>query len=179
MLTLLPLAGFQDAFRRRNSKTMDQFGDRRGSISVYDNYSLPSSKSSMRRFSSYEELAPFFQQILAQEKPLPTASPLVKARRGSVTAVLKGSFKRRKSVTASTIADSATEASCDDLDAQLARIKNQLVSYCAAVNSACARIFLLLHFLALYTYTPNHPPPSLSYHFRLNSKVKTLICHRE
>lgn len=142
MLTLLPLAGFQDAFKRRNTKSMDQFGDRRGSISVYDNYSLPSSKSSMRRFSSYEELAPFFQQILAQQKPLPaTASPLVKARRGSVTSVLKSSFRRRKSVTATTVAESATEASCSDLDAQLAKIRNQLVSSHVA-RTACARMVL-------------------------------------
>lgn len=160
MLTLLPLAGFQDAFKRRNSKSMDQFGDRRGSISVYDNYSLPSSKSSMRRFSSYEELAPFFQQILAQQKPLPAAaSPLVKTRRGSVTAVFKGSFRRRKSVTASTVAESASEASCSDLDAQLARIRNQLVSH-HATEELCMRAHSPKLCICLRgEYTPNHPHP--------------------
>ena len=129
MLTLLPLSGIQDVFRRRNSTTMDQFTDRRGSISVYDTYSLPSSKADMRRFSSYEQLAPFFQQILSQEgavgrvpaspapAPVPTSpstastssmsptvpSPLVRSRRGSIgrfASALTGSFRKPKSAAA-------------------------------------------------------------------------------
>lgn len=113
MLTLMPLSGIQDAlFKRRNSTTMEQFADRRGSISVYDTYSLPNSKADMRRFSSYEQLAPFFQQILSQQDgamgrmaptpapaPVPTSpstastssgqsptglSPLARSRRGSI-----------------------------------------------------------------------------------------------
>ena len=131
MLTLLPLTGFQDAFKKRSSKTMDQFGDRRGSISVYENYSLPSSKSSVRRFSSYEELAPFFEQISPREKspaPASTQSPLVKTRRNSVTSALKSSFRRRKSFSVSSPSKSSAGTTCNDLDAQLARIKNQLVS---------------------------------------------------
>lgn len=155
MLALLP-SGIQDAFRRRNS-TMDQFTDRRGSISVYDNYCLPSSKADMRRFSSYEQLAPFFQQILSQDnvpaKPLPPApaptpvqptptsyndaapivpSPLVRARRGSIgriTSALTGSFRRQRSVPAKFTSQSESEVSCEDLDAQIARIKNQLAQF--------------------------------------------------
>ena len=154
MLTLLPLSGIQDALKKRNNKTLHQFGDRRGSIAVYENYSLPiNSKASMRRFSSYEQLAPFFHQILAQEPnsppstrtaaPAPAALPLmtsddshdtgpvatpslIKSRRGSITAALKGSFRRRKSVP--TISESNFEAACSDLDAQIAKLKDQLVS---------------------------------------------------
>jgi hypothetical protein len=157
MLALLP-TGIQDAFRRRNSTTMDQFTDRRGSISVYDNYCLPSSKADMRRFSSYEQLAPFFQQILSQDnvpaKPLPPApaptlaqptspssannaapivpSPLVRARRGSISkfaSALTGSFRRQRSAPAKPISQSESEVSCDDLDAQIARIKEQLAQF--------------------------------------------------
>ena len=153
MLALLP-SGIQDAFRRRNSTTMDQFTDRRGSISVYDNYCLPNSKADMRRFSSYEQLAPFFQQILSQDNvpanPVPPApaptpaqptssnnaapivpSPLVRARRGSIgriASALTGSFRRQRSVPAKYTSQSESEVSCEDLDAQIARIKDQLVS---------------------------------------------------
>ena len=152
MLTLLPFSGLQDAFKRRNSKTMDQFTDRRGSISVYDTYSLPSSKAAMRRFSSYDQLAPFFQQILSSQEannstpaaPEPTPAPvspststsnsgspapLLRSRRGSVTRfanALTGSFRRQK--TRETKSESESEISCNDLDAQIAKIKNQLVS---------------------------------------------------
>lgn len=156
MLTLLPFSGIQDAFKRRNSTTMDQFTDRRGSISVYDTYSLPNSKADMRRFSSYEQLAPFFQQILshtheninsAAPAPVPSPStsstassnsspsvpsPLVRSRRGSISRIanaLTGSFRRRRSVpTISTTYESESEVSCDDLDARIAKIKGQLVS---------------------------------------------------
>lgn len=158
MLTLLPLSGLQDAFKRRNSTTMDKFTDRRGSISVYDTYSLPTSKADMRRFSSYEQLAPFFQQIFSQEnnyKPAPPPAPVppststtsntsssnsspdglppsfVRGRRGSIsrfTSALTGSFRRQKSVAAKSLSESEAEVSCDDLDAQIAKIKGQLVS---------------------------------------------------
>lgn len=152
MLTLLPLSGLQDAFKRRNSTTMDKFTDRRGSISVYDTYSLPSSKADMRRFSSYEQLAPFFQQIFSQEnvdyKPAPPPAPaptssnassgtsdfppsFVRGRRGSIsrfTSALTGSFRRQRSATAKSSSESETGVSCDDLDAQIAKIKGQLVS---------------------------------------------------
>lgn len=153
MLTLLPLSGLQDAFKRRNSTTMDKFTDRRGSISVYDTYSLPSSKADMRRFSSYEQLAPFFQQIFSQEnvdyKPAPPPAPapssttnastspgdlppsFVQGRRGSIsrfTSALRGSFRKQRSVTAKSTSESEADVSCDDLDAQIAKIKGQLVS---------------------------------------------------
>lgn len=65
MLTLMPLSGLQSALKRKNSKNYDF--SRRGSLSVYDTYSLPTSKNSLRRFSSYEGLAPIFQQFLAQQ----------------------------------------------------------------------------------------------------------------
>ena len=156
MLTLLPLSGIQDVFRRRNSTTMEQFADRRGSISVYDTYSLPNSKADLKRFSSYEQLAPFFQQILSSDSvpdkmspaptlvpvspstnsasstsPSPTVpSPLVRSRRGSVSrfaSALTGSFRRHKSLSTKTATESASEVSCDDLDKQLAKIKTKLV----------------------------------------------------
>ena len=159
MLTLLPLSGIQDVFKRRNSTTMEQFADRRGSISVYDTYSLPNSKADMRRFSSYEQLAPFFQQILSQENgkipaatpapapaPAPVSpsstssagssptalpSPLVRARRGSIsrlTSALTGSFRRPKSaLNLKFVSESESEISCEDLDAKLAEIKGKLV----------------------------------------------------
>lgn len=66
MLTLMPLSGLQSALKRKNSKNYDF--SRRGSLSVYSTYSLPTSKSSLRRFSSYEGLAPIFQQFLAQQQ---------------------------------------------------------------------------------------------------------------
>lgn len=176
MLTLLPLSGLQDAFKRRNSTTMDKFTDRRGSISVYDTYSLPSSKADMRRFSSYEQLAPFFQQIFSQEninyKPAPPPAPappsstttnsnasstpdgfppsFVRGRRGSIsrfTSALTGSFRRQKSVTPKSSSETEPEVSCDDLDAQIAKIKGQLVSqkclliYVERVNNIEARSF--------------------------------------
>ena len=157
MLTLLPLSGIQDVFKRRNSTTMEQFTDRRGSISVYDTYSLPSSKADMRRFSSYEQLAPFFQQILSQQEgivgrvastpapaPVPTSpsttssptvpSPLVRSRRGSIgsrfASALTGSFRRQKSASSfsTPVYESERDVSCDDLDAKLAEIKGKLVS---------------------------------------------------
>ena len=152
MLTLLPLSGIQDVLKRRNSTTMDQFTDRRGSISVYDTYSLPNSKADMRRFSSYEQLAPFFQQILSQDgvastpapAPVPTSpstasttsptvpSPLVRSRRGSIgrfASALTGSFRRPKtSPAARQPPESESDVSCDDLDAKLAEIKGKLVS---------------------------------------------------
>jgi hypothetical protein len=138
---------------------MDQFTDRRGSISVYDTYSLPTSKADMRRFSSYEQLAPFFQQILSQESasagrvpaapaPAPTSpsaasnsstsptvpSPLVRSRRGSIgsrfASALTGSFRRQKSASArQVVSESESEASCDDLDAKLAEIKGKLAQF--------------------------------------------------
>lgn len=61
----MPLSGLQSALRRKNSKNYDF--SRRGSLSVYSTYSLPTSKNSLRRFSSYEGLAPIFQQFLAQQ----------------------------------------------------------------------------------------------------------------
>ena len=158
MLTLLPLSGIQDVFKRRNSTTMEQFTDRRGSISVYDTYSLPSSKADMRRFSSYEQLAPFFQQILSQDgvvgrpaatpapAPVPNSpstasnssgtsptvpSPLVRSRRGSIgrfASALTGSFRRQKSAAARPVSESESDVSCDDLDTKLAEIKGKLVS---------------------------------------------------
>ena len=65
MLTLMPLSGLQSALKRKNSKNYDF--SRRGSLSVYSTYSLPTSKNSLRRFSSYEGLAPIFQQFLEQQ----------------------------------------------------------------------------------------------------------------
>ena len=62
----MPLSGLQSALKRKNSKNYDF--SRRGSLSVYSTYSLPTSKSSLRRFSSYEGLAPIFQQFLAQQQ---------------------------------------------------------------------------------------------------------------
>ena len=107
MLTLLPLSGLHSALKRRNSKTYD-FSSRRGSLAVYSTYSLPSSKNSMRRFSSYEELAPIFQ-MLGEDKP-------------STTKSLKRKSSIRKSVAP------RKDSTCADLDAQIARIKGQLVS---------------------------------------------------
>ena len=66
MLTLMPLSGLQSALKRKNSKNYDF--SRRGSLSVYSTYSLPTSKNSLRRFSSYEGLAPIFQQFLEQQQ---------------------------------------------------------------------------------------------------------------
>lgn len=106
MLTLLPLNGLHAALKRRNSKTYDF--SRRGSVSVYSTYSLPQSRNSIRRFSSYEELAPIFQ-LLAQDGKLPK-------RNKELTKEKHKSLKREAS------------ASCADLDAQLAKIKGQLVS---------------------------------------------------
>ena len=113
MLTLLPLSGLHSALKRRNSKTIDF--SRRGSISVYSTYSLPNSKSSMRRFSSYEELAPIFHLLSndgkqQQLKPKSTLS-LRRSKRSAPAASTRNS-----------------DALCADLDAQIARIKGQLVS---------------------------------------------------
>ena len=123
MLTLLPLSGLHSALKRRNSKTYDF--SRRGSLSVYSTYSLPSSKSSMRRFSSYEELAPIFQ-IIGQDVQSKTRS-------------LKRKGSAKQSAPSKDVAESTY--ACDELDAQIARIKGQLVStICTieAVNIACS-----------------------------------------
>lgn len=145
MLTLLPLSGLQTALKRRNSKTMD-FG-RRDSISVYATYSLPTSKSSLRRFSSYDELAPIFQHLLADEgKATKRAeSPLVEVATTAGTtsseqkpsklrtlSLRRGSISFGKNKTLSFTAKS--ETSCADLDAQLTKIKSQLVSDSAVVT---------------------------------------------
>lgn len=110
MLTLLPLSGLHSALKRRNSKTYDF--SRRGSLSVYSTYSLPSSKSSMRRFSSYEELAPIFQ-IIGKDVQSKTRS-------------LKRKGSAKQSAPSKDVAESTF--ACDELDAQIARIKGQLVS---------------------------------------------------
>ena len=111
MLTLLPLTGLQAALKRRNSKTIDF--SRRGSISVYSTYSLPrDSKSSMRKFSSYEELAPIFQLMQNDED---VSKP-------------RSIMGRRASVAVTTSSRSQADGACAALDAQLARIRGQLVS---------------------------------------------------
>ena len=115
MLTLLPLSGLHSALKRRNSKTIDF--SRRDSISVYSTYSLPNSKSSMRRFSSFEELAPIFHLLSHDDKKHQSSKP-------------KSSLSFRRSVKRSAPAASSgnSDAACADLDAQIARIKGQLVS---------------------------------------------------
>lgn len=109
----MPLSGLQTALKRRNSKTYDF--SRRGSLSVYSTYSLPSSKTSMRRFSSYEELAPIFN-LLAPPPEKSVVKRISSFRRRS----------RRKSSTCSESSDDCESKSCEDLDAQIAKIKQQL-----------------------------------------------------
>lgn len=116
MLTLMPLSGLHSAIKRRNSKCYDY--TRRDSLSVYSSYSLPSSKSSMRRFSSYEELAPIFQMLGEDSR--------AKSRRPSITKLIrKHSMNKDYSEECK-----RGEAACDALDRQIARIKDQLVSTC-------------------------------------------------
>ena len=145
MLTLMPLSGLQSALRRKNSKNYDF--SRRGSLSVYSTYSLPTSKNSLRRFSSYEGLAPIFQQFLEQQSapfenssPVPSPSPSPpppppppvekRKRRGSFN--LGKRFRRLSGINLS--GESATEdtsnrkCSVDDLDNLFAKIREQLVS---------------------------------------------------
>lgn len=145
MLTLMPLSGLQSALRRKNSKNYDF--SRRGSLSVYSTYSLPTSKNSLRRFSSYEGLAPIFQQFLEQQSapvenssPIPSPSPSPpppppppvekRKRRGSFS--LGKRFRRLSGINLS--GESATEdtsnqkCSVDDLDNLFAKIREQLVS---------------------------------------------------
>ena len=78
MLTLMPLSGLQSALRKKNGKNVNYDFSRRGSLSVYSTYSLPTSKNSLRRFSSYEGLAPIFQQFIAQQsEPVEISSPIL------------------------------------------------------------------------------------------------------
>lgn len=152
MLTLMPLSGLQSALKRKNSKNYDF--SRRGSLSVYSTYSLPTSKSSLRRFSSYEGLAPIFQQFLSQQQqtdlnneissPVPSPSPSPpppppppekRKRRASFS--LGRRFRRLSGVGLSN--DSGQEegvsshgnrrCSIDELDNLFARVREQLVSY--------------------------------------------------
>lgn len=115
MLTLLPLSGLHSALKRRNSKSIDF--SRRDSISVYSTYSLPNSKSSMRRFSSFEELAPIFQLLSHDD---------IKHRLSKPKSSL--SFRRSVKRSAPAAGSGNSDAACADLDAQIARIKGQLVS---------------------------------------------------
>lgn len=179
MLTLLPLSGIQDVFKRRNSTTMEQFTDRRGSISVYDTYSLPSSKADMRRFSSYEQLAPLFQQILSQQEgivgrvastpapaPVPTSpstasnsstsptipSPLVRSRRGSIGSRFASAFSgsfRRQKSAASTRPVYESESSDVSCDDLDAKLA-EIKGKLVSVNRAKTKTFL--HNLAPYTH---------------------------
>ena len=113
MLTLMPLSGLQTALKRRNSKTYDF--SRRGSLSVYTTYSLPTSKSYMRRFSSFEELAPIFNLLT----PPPEKTVIKKM----------SSFRRRSSRKSSSCSESSEECEtkcCEELDSQIAKIKKQL-----------------------------------------------------
>ena len=132
MLTLLPLSGLTAALKGRNSKTLDF--NRRDSISVYANYSLPTnSKSSMRRFSTYDGLAPLFR-ILADEGKLSSSAPAatlsepsrkqktLSLRRGSISSLISFGKTKPKPVPPS------PEDACAHLDAQIERIKDQLVS---------------------------------------------------
>lgn len=150
----MPLSGLQSALRRKNSKNYDF--SRRGSLSVYSTYSLPTSKNSLRRFSSYEGLAPIFQQFLAQQhnqqelsdgsvemtySPVPSPSPSPppppplpekRKRRGSLSL---GKRWRKLSGVGLAISDSSSQSeegrrkcSVDDLDNLFAKIREQLVS---------------------------------------------------
>ena len=155
MLTLMPLSGLQSALRRKNSKNYDY--SRRGSLSVYDTYSLPTSKNSLRRFSSYEGLAPIFQQFLAQQQqqqdgspveavnsPVPSPSPSPppppppekRKRRGSLSLGKRwrklsgvGLGIGESSQTAEETNAGSRKCSIDDLDNLFAKIREQLVSY--------------------------------------------------
>ena len=137
MLTLMPLNPLQSALKRRNSKSYDY--SRRGSLSTYSTYSLPNSKTSMRRFSSYEELAPIFQlfsnsqqqqqqqhQQLTLSESLPVTPQETTTKSSSLKHVRRGSFSliRRESRSRKTSGDA-----CAALDAQLARIKNKLAQF--------------------------------------------------
>lgn len=121
MLALHPLSGLQAALKRRGSKTAHDF-TRRGSISVYSTYSLPSSKSSLRRFSSFEELAPIFNQVVSD------SSERKAVKHAESTAVPKFLLRRRASVFAALYRPGSEPAagSTAGLDAQLERIKGQL-----------------------------------------------------
>ena len=143
----MPLSGIQSVLRRKNSKDYDF--SRRGSLSVYSTYSLPTSKSSLRRFSSYEELAPIFQQLIAQQcgsventspvatptpSPPPPPPPPEKRRRRSSLSLGK---RWRKLSGVSITSDSSVEdgsnsssrkCSIDDLDNLFTKIREQLVS---------------------------------------------------
>ncbi len=118
---------------------------RRDSISVYATYSLPTSKSSLRRFSSYEELAPIFQHFLADEtkgsqraeSPLAdvaitatTPAIELKPSKPKALSLRRGSVSFGKTRAPPTTAKSSRE----DLDVQLATIRSKLVS-----NGAVAR----------------------------------------
>ena len=131
-MTLLPFSGLQSAVKRRNSKTLDF--RRRDSISVYATYSLPNSKSSMRRFSSYEELAPIFQEFITEGGSAPKSpeSSMTDTTTVSGSSKPKGLSKRRGSISfgkkpRSSPSPAKSNGSCADLDAQLAMIKGQLV----------------------------------------------------
>lgn len=151
MLTLMPLSGIQSALRRKNSKNYDF--SRRGSLSVYSTYSLPTSKNSLRRFSSYEGLAPIFQQFLAQQQsdplenssPVPSPSPSppppppppVEKRKRRASFNLGKRFRRLSGInltsdTAATLEDDSNsnnqKHSVDELDNLFAKIREQLVS---------------------------------------------------
>ena len=146
MLTLMPLSGLQSALKRKNSKNYDF--SRRGSLSVYSTYSLPTSKNSLRRFSSYEGLAPIFQQFIAQQSdsveissPVPSPSPSPpppppppekRKRRASFS--LGKRFRRLSGINLTNDNSPEDEAnnnrrhSIDDLDNLFSKIRDQLVS---------------------------------------------------
>ena len=146
MLTLMPLSGLQSALKRKNSKNYDF--SRRGSLSVYSTYSLPTSKNSLRRFSSYEGLAPIFQQFIAQQSdsveissPVPSPSPSPpppppppekRKRRASFS--LGKRFRRLSGINLTNDNSPEDETnnnrrhSIDDLDNLFSKIRDQLVS---------------------------------------------------
>ena len=151
MLTLMPLSGIQSALRKKNNKNYDF--SRRGSLSVYSTYSLPTSKTSMRRFSSYEGLAPIFQQFLAQQageametvspvtsrspSPSPPPPPPPEKRKRRASFSLGKRLRRLSGVglsaetsveVSNSYGGSSKKCSVDDLDNMFAKIRDQLVS---------------------------------------------------
>ena len=118
MITLMPRTsgGFGSVLRRRNSKSYDP--GRRDSFCVSSSYSLPTAPDSIRRYSSYEELGPLVQQMLGTNQLQPESR--LKSRRSSITRLI-----RRNSVSREA---GERKKSCDALDLQLAKVKEQLVS---------------------------------------------------
>lgn len=115
MLTLMPLSGIHSALKRRNSKSYDF--TKRDSLSIYSSYSLPSSKASMGKFSTYEDLAPIFQLLEPQGQ-----EAKVKSRRPSISKLI------RKHSMSKFSEEKKGDTLCSALDRQLAKIKEQLVS---------------------------------------------------